>query len=90
MNDSINTGGKCPVMHGGQTSTGASIMDWWPNALNLDILHQHDAKSNPMDPDFDYREAVKTLDHGALKKDLAALMTDSRIGGRRTGATMAA
>lgn len=78
MNDSINTGGKCPVMHGGQTSTGASIMDWWPNALNLDILHQHDAKSNPMDPDFDYREAVKTLDHAALKKDLTALMTDSQ------------
>jgi catalase-peroxidase len=53
-------------------------MDWWPEALNLDILHQHDAKTNPMDPDFDYREAVKTLDHAALKKDLEALMTDSQ------------
>ena len=54
MNDSVNTGGKCPFMHGGQTSTGTSIMDWWPNALNLDILHQHDRKADPMDPDFDY------------------------------------
>lgn len=78
MNDSFNTGGKCPVMHGGQTSTGSSVMDWWPNALNLDILHQHDTKTNPMDPDFDYREAVKTLDYDALKKDLTALMTDSQ------------
>ena len=53
-------------------------MDWWPNALNLDILHQHDARSNPMDPGFDYREAVKTLDYKALKADLTALMTDSQ------------
>ena len=78
MNDSINTGGKCPVIHGAHTSTGTSVVDWWPNALNLDILHQHDAKSDPMDPDFDYREAVKTLDHAALKRDLTALMTDSQ------------
>ena len=78
MNDSIKTGGKCPVIHGGQTSTGASVMDWWPNALNLDILHQHDDKTDPMDPDFDYREAVKTLDFDALKKDLTALMTESQ------------
>ncbi len=78
MNDSTNTGSKCPVIHGAHTSTGASVMDWWPNALNLDILHQHDDKSNPMDPDFDYREAVKTLDHATLKKDLTALMTESQ------------
>ncbi len=78
MNDSMSSGAKCPVMHGGHTSAGTSVMDWWPNALNLDILHQHDQKTNPMDPDFDYREAVRTLDHAALKKDLTALMTDTQ------------
>ena len=70
--------GKCPVMHGGMTSSGASVMDWWPNALNLDILHQHDTKTNPMGEDFDYREALKTLDVEALKKDMHALMTESQ------------
>ena len=69
---------KCPVMHGGATTVGASNMDWWPNALNLDILHQHDIKTNPMGEDFDYREELKTLDVEALKKDLHALMTDSQ------------
>ncbi len=53
-------------------------MDWWPNALNLDILHQHDAKTNPMPKGFNYREEVKKLDFAALKKDLHALMTDSQ------------
>ncbi|WP_339639565.1 catalase/peroxidase HPI [uncultured Parvibaculum sp.] len=74
------TGGKCPVMHGGATSTsaGTSNMEWWPNALNLDILHQHDAKTNPLGKDFDYREELKKLDVAALKKDLHALMTDSQ------------
>mgnify|MGYP003571149217 FL=1 len=70
--------GKCPVMHGGMTSNSASVMDWWPNALNLDILHQHDTKTNPMGEDFDYREALKTLDVEALKKDMHALMTESQ------------
>jgi len=70
--------GKCPVMHGGNTATNASVTDWWPNALNLDILHQHDTKTDPMDPGFDYREEVKKLDFEALKKDLHALMTDSQ------------
>ncbi|PWE18956.1 catalase/peroxidase HPI [Marinicauda salina] len=70
--------GKCPVMHGGATELGQSVMDWWPNALNLDILHQHDRKTNPLGEDFDYREALKTLDIEALKKDLHALMTDSQ------------
>jgi catalase-peroxidase len=65
-------------MHGGNTAVGTSNMDWWPNALNLDILHQHDTKTNPMGPDFDYREAVKTLDFEGLKTDLHALMTDSQ------------
>jgi len=76
-NDAAPTG-KCPVMHGANTEVKASVMDWWPNALNLDILHQHDSKTNPMGPDFDYREALKTLDVEALKKDLHALMTDSQ------------
>jgi catalase-peroxidase len=70
--------GKCPVMHGGNTKTGHTGMDWWPDALNLDILHQHDTKTNPLGKDFDYRKAVKELDVAALKKDLHALMTDSQ------------
>ena len=70
--------GKCPVMHGGNTTVGTSNMDWWPNGLNLDILHQHDTKTDPMDQDFDYREDVKKLDVEALKNDLKALMTDSQ------------
>ncbi|WP_169569955.1 catalase/peroxidase HPI [Sneathiella limimaris] len=70
--------GKCPVMHGGITSTGKSNTDWWPNALNLDILHQHDRKTNPLGEDFDYRKEVKKLDFEAVKKDLHALMTDSQ------------
>lgn len=70
--------GKCPVMHGGNTSTGTSNKDWWPEALNLDMLHQHDSKTNPMDADFDYREEVRKLDFDALKQDVHALMTDSQ------------
>ena len=70
--------GKCPVMHGGVTTTETSVVDWWPKSLNLDILHQHDTKTNPMGEDFNYREALKTLDVQALKKDLHALMTDSQ------------
>jgi catalase-peroxidase len=65
-------------MHGGNTAAGASIMEWWPNALNLDILHQHDSKTNPMDPGFNYREAVQNLDYAAVKKDLTELMTSSQ------------
>ncbi|PLP88490.1 catalase/peroxidase HPI [Pseudomonas sp. FFUP_PS_473] len=70
--------GQCPVMHGANTSSGKSNMEWWPNALNLDILHQHDRKTNPFAPSFDYREEVKKLDVAALKRDLVALMTDSQ------------
>jgi len=70
--------GKCPVMHGAVTTNASANAAWWPNALNLDILHQHDSKTNPMDPDFDYREEVKSLDFAGLKKDLTALMTDSQ------------
>jgi Catalase (peroxidase I) len=60
--------GQCPVMHGGNTATGTSNMEWWPNALNLDILHQHDTKTNPMGEDFDYAKEFKSLDLEALKK----------------------
>ena len=73
-----NTAGLCPVMHGGNTSSSQSSMAWWPNALNLDILHQQDSKTNPLGQGFDYREAVKKLDVAALKRDLTALMTDSQ------------
>ena len=74
----MTTAGKCPVMHGGNTATGNSNMAWWPKALNLDILHQHDTKTNPMGEGFNYREEVKKLDVEALKKDLTAFMTDSK------------
>ena len=70
--------GKCPVVHGSNTEVGASNVNWWPKNLNLDILHQHDTKSNPLGEDFDYLEELKTLDFDALKKDLHALMTDSQ------------
>ena len=70
--------GKCPVMHGGNTASQNNNMDWWPNALNLDILHQHDQKTNPMGEDFNYAEEFKKLDLNAVKKDLKNLMTDSQ------------
>ncbi|MBU2082921.1 MAG: catalase/peroxidase HPI [Alphaproteobacteria bacterium] len=70
--------GKCPVMHGGMTSMGRTVTEWWPNALNLDILSQHDTKTNPMGEDFDYHEELKKLDVKALKQDLTDLMTDSQ------------
>jgi catalase-peroxidase len=73
-----NSAGKCPVMHGGATAASMSNMEWWPKALNLDILHQHDAKTNPLGADFNYREEVQKLDFAALKNDLTALMTDSQ------------
>ena len=72
------TTGQCPVVHGGATSSGQSNMAWWPENLNLDILHQHDTKTNPLGADFNYREEVKKLDVQALKNDLKALMTDSQ------------
>ena len=76
-----NTEGKCPVMHGSlssNSSTGTSNQDWWPNQLNLSILHQHDKKTNPMDEGFNYAEEFKSLDFDSLKKDLNDLMTDSQ------------
>ncbi|WP_374425893.1 catalase/peroxidase HPI [Paracoccus sp. (in: a-proteobacteria)] len=74
----IKTAGKCPVMHGSVTAAGQSNTDWWPNALNLDILSQHDRKTDPLGADFDYREELKSLDVEALKADLRKLMTDSQ------------
>jgi catalase-peroxidase len=68
----------CPVVHGANVQSDMSPIEWWPTTLQLDILHQHDAKTNPMDPDFDYREAVKSLDLAAVKRDLETLMTDSQ------------
>ena len=64
---------KCPVMHGAQTSnnaSGTSNREWWPNQLNISILHQHDKKSNPMDEDFNYQNEFKKIDYTSLKKDL--------------------
>ncbi|ABM23120.1 MULTISPECIES: catalase/peroxidase HPI [Shewanella] len=78
MDKTHSSQGKCPVMHGGNTSVTTNNMDWWPKALNLDILHQHDKKTDPMDPTFNYSEAFKTLDLAAVKQDLYALMTDSQ------------
>jgi catalase-peroxidase len=70
--------GKCPVMHGANTEKQEDVMDWWPKALNLDILHQHDTKTDPLGNDFDYQEELKKLDVEALKKDMHKLMTDSQ------------
>ncbi len=70
--------GGCPVNHGGNTSMDKPVTKWWPNALNLDILHQHGARTNPMDPDYNHRDAVKGLDYDAVKADVQALMTESQ------------
>ena len=78
---SKSTEGKCPVIHGSHTNadnTGTRNKDWWPNQLNLSILHQHDTKSDPMGQSFDYREEFKSLDYQGLKDDLHELMTDSQ------------
>ncbi|MEX2320175.1 MAG: catalase-peroxidase, partial [Saccharospirillum sp.] len=74
------TAGKCPVMHGSraQMSAGTANQDWWPNQLNLAILHQHAPKSNPLGEDFNYAEAFKTLDLPTVKKDIEALLKDSQ------------
>ena len=79
MNDKDNSQtGKCPVMHGSLTNNDNQAKAWWPKSLNLDILSQHDSKTDPLGADFNYREEVKKLDVDALKKDLHALMTDSQ------------
>lgn len=73
-----NPTGGCPVMHGGNTAMDAPVTGWWPRTLNLAILHQHGARTNPMDPDYDHREAVRGLDFESVKADVRALMTDSQ------------
>lgn len=73
-----NDSEKCPMVYGANVTQGSSNLEWWPNSLNLDILHQHDTKINPLGDDFNYREELKTLDFDALKKDLHVLMTDSQ------------
>ncbi|MEH0741299.1 catalase/peroxidase HPI [Vibrio cholerae] len=79
MKDQSTQGaGQCPVMHGSHTDASSSNVAWWPKALNLDILHQHDSKTNPLGADFNYREELKKLDVEALKQDLKALMTNSQ------------
>ncbi len=79
MNDQGNQqSGQCPIMHGGMTGSEKSNVAWWPKTLNLDILHQHDRKTNPLGEDFNYREALKSLDVTALKQDLKNLMTNSQ------------
>jgi len=83
MEGNSGTGGKCPVMHGASVPTvttagGRSNRDWWPNALNVGILHQHSPLSNPLGATFKYSESLKSLDVAALKQDLFALMTNSQ------------
>ena len=77
---------KCPVMHGANTKNtgeGTTNRDWWPNQLDISILHQHDEKSNPMEKDFNYREHFKKIDYDGLKKDLNELMTANAFFARK-------
>ena len=67
--------GKCPVMHGGSTTQETSVTKWWPKSLNLDMLHQHDKKTDPLGSNFSYKEELKNLDFSALEKDMHTLMT---------------
>ena len=78
MDEKVETAGKCPVVHTHTAHGGRSNRDWWPNQLNLKILHQHSSLSDPMGEAFNYAEEFKKLDLEALKKDLFALMTDSQ------------
>lgn len=77
MDNQSTQAGQCPVVHAGMTAVGASQPAWWPQALNLDILHQHDRKTQPL-PQLNYREQVKKLDLAALKQDLTELLTSSQ------------
>ncbi len=74
----MSTESKCPFNHGQLATKGTTNRDWWPNQLNLRILHQHSTKSDPMGKDFDYAQEFQSLDFAALKKDITDLMTDSQ------------
>lgn len=76
--NNLDNPGGCPIMHGGNTGMGNSVTKWWPKSLNLDILHQHGARTNPMDADYDHRNAVKALDFDAVKEDVKSLLTESQ------------
>lgn len=78
MSQNNKTVSRCPVMHGANTEVSSQVMEWWPKALNLDILHQHDTKTDPLGETFNYREAFEQLDLEAVKRDLKALMTESQ------------
>ena len=74
----MKAGGGCPFAHGGNTTVDKPVTKWWPKSLKLDILHQHGARTNPMDADYNHREAAKALDHAAVKADVEALLTESQ------------
>ena len=76
MQNSSNSSGKCPFMHGSTTTNENSVTKWWPKSLNLDILHQHDSKTNPYGKDFNYRDSVKKLNFKSLEKEMHDLMTE--------------
>ena len=76
MQENSNSSGKCPFMHGATTTQENSVTKWWPKSLNLDILHQHDYKTNPYGNDFNYKDSVKKLDFKSLEKDMHKLMTE--------------
>jgi len=76
--DAKTGSGGCPVMHGGNTVMDKPVTKWWPNTLNLDILHQKGARTNPMDPNYNHRDAVKALDFEAVKSDVKALLTENQ------------
>lgn len=81
ISEANHSGGKCPFSHGSTTSpksSGTTNKDWWPNHLNLSILHQHDKKTNPLGEEFNYAEEFEKLDYDALKQDLTTLMTDTK------------
>ena len=78
MQNDSNSSGKCPFMHGATSTQENSVTKWWPKSLNLDILHQHDTKSNPFGNDFNYRDSVKDLDFKSLEKEMHDLMTESQ------------
>ena len=76
MQNHSNSSGKCPFMHGATSTQENSVTKWWPKSLNMDILHQHDSKTNPYSKDYNYRSAVKKLDYKALEDDMHTLMTE--------------